>query len=91
MLTDHLFASAKEAALVSPIRAAFSVPVIDDSGKVLGSLACHYDKPHTATSEEIKRNQTWAEMMAHTIAEYKAASTLTTRATDGTVASDFPA
>ncbi len=75
MLTDPLFASAKAAALVSPIRAAFSVPVIDDDGNVLGSLACHYDRPHAATSEEIKRNQTWAEMMAHTMSQYKAALT----------------
>ncbi len=73
MLTDPLFASAKAAALVSPIRAAFSVPVIDDNGRILGSLACHYDKPHTATEEEIKRNQTWAGLMAHTMSQYKAA------------------
>src|SRR4051794_22242245 len=35
MLTDPLFASAKAAASVSPIRAAFSVPVIDTQGKIL--------------------------------------------------------
>ena len=81
MLTDPLFASAKEAALVSPIRAAFSIPVIDDTGRVLGSLACHYDKPHTATDDEIKRNQTWAGLVAHTMSQYKAALAPTQKAT----------
>ena len=74
MLSDPLFASAKAAALVSPIRAAFSVPVIDDRSECLGSLACHYDKAHTATREEIKRNETWAGLIAHAISQYKAAS-----------------
>ena len=37
MLTDPLFASAREASVKSGIRAAFSVPVIDAQGKVLGS------------------------------------------------------
>ena len=73
MLTDPLFASAKAAALLSPIRAAFSVPVIDDNHEILGSLACHYDRAHTATREEIERNQTWAGLIAHAISQYKAA------------------
>jgi GAF domain-containing protein len=73
MISDPLFASAKAAALVSPIRAAFSVPVIDDRNECLGSLACHYDKSHTATREEIERNQTWAGLIAHVISQYKAA------------------
>lgn len=73
MLSDPLFASAKEAALVSPIRAAFSVPVIDDGNICIGSLACHYDKTHTATLQEIERNETWAGLIAHTISRYKEA------------------
>jgi GAF domain-containing protein len=71
MLTDPLFVSAREAAMVSPIRAAFSVPVIDDAGDCLGSLGCHYCEPHTATHEQISRNEIWASMIAHTIGEYK--------------------
>ena len=71
MLSDPLFESAREAAMKSPIRAGFSVPVIDENGNCLGCLASQYDEVHAATSEEIVRNQTWAEMIAHTISVYR--------------------
>jgi len=58
MLTDPLFASARAAAEVSPIRAAFSVPVIDENRECLGSLACHYSEVHTASPAEIRGNET---------------------------------
>ena len=70
MLEDPLFASAKKAAQVSPIRAAFSVPVIDERGHCLGSLGCHYDHPHVPTREDIERNEIWASMIAHVISRY---------------------
>jgi GAF domain-containing protein len=70
MLEDPLFASAKQAAQVSPIRAGFSVPVIDESGNCLGSLACHYDRPHLPGKEDIERNEIWASMIAHVISRY---------------------
>jgi GAF domain-containing protein len=73
MLTDPLFEVARAAAVVSPIRAAFSVPVIDDKHECLGSLACHYDRIHTASREEIDRNGTWAGLIAHAMSQYKAA------------------
>jgi GAF domain-containing protein len=73
MLVDPLFESARSAARISPIRAGFSVPVIDDRGACLGSLACHYDQPHTATSAEIERNEIWATMIAHTICKFNGA------------------
>jgi GAF domain-containing protein len=73
MLTDPLFAPAREAALVSPIRAAFSVPVIDKTGECFGSLACHYRETHTASREEIDSNKVWAAMIAHAMSHYKAA------------------
>jgi GAF domain-containing protein len=41
MLSDPLFASGKDAAERSPIRAAFSVPVVNSTGECFGSLACH--------------------------------------------------
>jgi len=72
MLTDPLFASAKDAALRSPIRAAFSVPVVNEAGECFGSLACHYGEPHVPSREEIERNTSWAGMIAHVISEYKA-------------------
>lgn len=71
MLNDPLFASAKAAALMSPIRAAFSVPVIGEDGDCFGSLACHYAESYTATREQIERNETWATMIAHTLSSYR--------------------
>jgi GAF domain-containing protein len=73
MLSDPLFASAREAALRSPIRAAFSVPVIDEAGQCFGSLACHYCEIHNPSVEEIASNKLWADMIAHTMSRYKAA------------------
>jgi GAF domain-containing protein len=73
MLADPLFSSARDAALCSPVRAAFSVPVIAKSGECFGSLACHYSEIHTASREEIDSNKTWAAMIAHTMSQYKAA------------------
>jgi GAF domain-containing protein len=74
MLSDQLFESAREAAMKSPIRAGFSVPVIDENGNCLGCLASQYDEVHVAAPEEIVRNQTWAQMIAHTISVYKESS-----------------
>lgn len=70
MLNDPLFAVARSAALLSPIRAAFSVPIFDRKKECLGSLACHFSEVHNPTSEEIKRNETWAEMIAHVISQF---------------------
>lgn len=70
MLEDPLFASAKKAAQVSPIRSAFSVPVIDERGDCLGSLGCHYNRPHVPAKEDIERNEIWASMIAHVISRY---------------------
>jgi GAF domain-containing protein len=74
MQNDPLFASAKTAASVSPIRAAFSVPVVGQDGNCLGSLACHYSETYTATREQIERNETWANMIAHILTSYKSDS-----------------
>jgi GAF domain-containing protein len=71
MLTDPLFASARKAAVDSPIRAAFSVPILAPGGKCLGSLACHYSATHVATNDEIARNETWATLIAHLIAQHQ--------------------
>ena len=48
----------------SGIRAAFSVPVIDAQGRVLGSLASHYRKPFSPTAYEIERNHLFATLIA---------------------------
>jgi GAF domain-containing protein len=72
VLSDPLFASAKQAAVESSIRAAFSVPIIDDTGECIGALACHYREAHRPPSESIARNASWAILLAHAISQYKA-------------------
>lgn len=63
MLTDPLFADGMGGALASPIRAAFSVPVLHENG-ALASLACHYIAPRTPTNVDIERNETFAKLIA---------------------------
>jgi GAF domain-containing protein len=69
MLTDPLFADARKAAENTSIRAAFSVPVMTSDGQVLGSLACHYKKPYTATENDIERNQIFAQLIAYALTQ----------------------
>src|SRR5215475_6938595 len=56
MLTDPLFADGRDGALSSPIRAAFSVPVLDGD-KAIASLACHYADPRSPSKIDIERNE----------------------------------
>jgi GAF domain-containing protein len=69
MLTDPLFAAGRKAAEDSPIRAAFSVPVMTADGEVLGSLACHYKKPYAASENDIERNQIFAQLIAYALTQ----------------------
>ena len=66
MLSDPLFADGREGAVASPIRAAFSVPVLDDD-TAIASLACHFDAPHTPSHLDIERNQVFANLIAITL------------------------
>lgn len=63
MLTDPLFADGRNGALASPIRAAFSVPVLS-GGQAIASLACHYLEPHTPAEIDIERNQVFAKLIS---------------------------
>jgi GAF domain-containing protein len=63
MLTDPLFADGRKGAADSPIRAAFSVPVIDGD-RAIASLACHFTKPHMPSDLDIERNQVFANLFA---------------------------
>lgn len=63
MLTDPLFADGRAGAVESPIRAAFSVPVMDGS-EAIASLACHFTSPHTPSDLDIERNQVFANLFA---------------------------
>ena len=62
MLTDPLFADGAKGAEDSPIRAAFSVPVIQDD-VAIASLACHFTKPHTPSPLDIDRNEHFARVL----------------------------
>lgn len=66
MLNDPLFAEGREGAVASPIRAAFSVPVLDGD-TAIASLACHFDTPHTPSHLDIERNQVFARLIAITL------------------------
>lgn len=62
MLTDPLFADGRPGAVESPIRAAFSVPVLDGD-HALASLACHFNAPRTPSPIDIERNQVFAKLI----------------------------
>ena len=63
MLTDPLFAEGREGAMASPIRAGFSVPVMDGDNAI-AALACHYVKPHTPSNLDVERNEVFAKLIA---------------------------
>lgn len=63
MLTDPLFEGGRAGALASPIRAGFSVPVID-GGVAVAAIGCHFTEPHTPTDVDIERNQAIANLFA---------------------------
>ena len=69
MLTDPLFASGRDAVAKSPIRAGFSVPVLEAGGACIGALGCVFREPHSPTTEQISQNEIWADFIARTIAE----------------------
>lgn len=66
MLQDPLFADGRDGAASSPIRAAFSVPVLEGD-EAIASLACHFTAPHTPSVLDIERNEHFARLIAITI------------------------
>lgn len=63
MLSDPLFADGRDGAVASPIRAAFSVPVMDGE-TAIASLACHFTQSHSPSDVDIDRNQAFARLFA---------------------------
>ena len=63
MLTDPLFAEGRAGAINSPIRAGFSVPVMDGN-EAIAALACHFTSAHTPSDLDIERNQVFANLFA---------------------------
>jgi len=74
MLNDPLFENAKAAAEQSAVRAAFSTPVIDSTGFCMGSLACHFFRPYTPSTEDLTRNKLWAGLIAYSVEENRQSS-----------------
>jgi len=64
MWTDPLFVDCREAAKISGVRAAFSVPVLDAKGRCLGSLASHFYKPYTPSQYDLERQSVFAKLIA---------------------------
>jgi len=67
MFTDPLFKDGLQGSITSGIRAGFSVPIVLHDGTAVGSLACHFRKPHTPPPTEIERNQTFATLIAYSL------------------------
>ena len=63
MLTDPLFAEGRKGAADSPIRAAFSVPVLDGE-TAIASLAVHFTSPHVPSQLDIERNEVFANLFS---------------------------
>lgn len=66
MLQDPLFAEGRQGAVKSPIRAGFSVPVLQ-SGEAIAALACHFTAPHSPSALDIERNEHFARLIAITL------------------------
>ena len=70
MLTDPLFAEAREGAANSDVRSAFSVPVLDARGNCLGSLAVHFKRPFTPNAYQLERQSLFAKLIAFALVKY---------------------
>lgn len=72
MLTDPLFAEAREASVKTGIQSAFSVPVLTASGEPLGSLSSHYRGKFSPSDYAIERSRLFATLIAFAIAKQHA-------------------
>lgn len=76
MLSDPLFSDGRKGAVESPIRAGFSVPVLD-GGTAIASLGCHFERPHTPSELDLERNQVFANLIAITLRGTEISSSVT--------------
>ena len=63
MLTDPDWTHMRDEIVKTPIRAGFSVPVMDGED-CIASLACHFPVPHQPSAHAIQRNVTFATLIA---------------------------
>lgn len=72
MLTDPLFAAAREASVKTGIQSGFAVPVLTAQGDVLGSLSSHFLGKFTPSEYAIERSRLFATLIAFAIARERA-------------------
>jgi GAF domain-containing protein len=67
MWSDPLFEDCRNAARNSGIRAAFSVPVITDTGECVGSLASHFREVHRPGQDTLETIQMMGSLIAYAL------------------------
>ena len=72
MCTDPLFIACRDAAAKAGVRSAFSVPVLDARGEVLGTLASHFREPYHPDKYALERSKLFAQLIAFALARYGA-------------------
>jgi putative methionine-R-sulfoxide reductase with GAF domain len=71
MLADPLFSGVGDNCAAAGFRSAFSVPVIDASGEIYGSLACQFPEVRKPSEYEIERNHVFATLIAFALMKEK--------------------
>ena len=71
MRTDPLFSACRDAAAEAGIRAGFSVPVLDEDGDVLGTLASHFREPYRPDVYALERSRLFAQLIALALVRYR--------------------
>ena len=74
--TDPLWTDYRNIALPYGLRACWSTPIVDESGKVLGTFAMYYDTPRTPTRLEMEITQTAAQLASAIISRARVESQL---------------
>ncbi len=67
MWTDPLFSDCAEAAKASGMRSAFSIPVMTDDRRVLGSVGFQFETSHRPDAQELERAGWFAELIAYAL------------------------
>jgi GAF domain-containing protein len=67
MWSDPLFSDCRDAAMNSGVRAAFSVPVLSDTGECLGSLASHFREVHRPGQDTLDTIQMMGSLIAYAL------------------------
>jgi len=74
--TDPLWADYKELALRHELRACWSVPILGEAGKVLGTLALYYQSPRAPQPEELATHERFANLASLAILRQRTMETL---------------